>query len=210
MNTYDRWEVGSEFHWSTEYLLDSSSTSSSNLPQTYQLFATGSAILVALAHQESFQKRKLRLHLPSFFCMEVASRLSHYYEIHWYQDLPTNPSPNFSTLNPLSGDFVLAVNFFGVRDALSWQHWQKRNDNIFLIEDHTHDPFSTWARQSRSHYAIASLRKTLPLPDGAIVWSPQHLPLPLPAPAPSLGAAQKLTAMLMKQAYLEGRDICKL
>ena len=81
---------------------------------------------------------------------------------------------------------MLAVNFFGIRKGKAWQDWLSQHKDIILIEDHTHDPFSTWAQQSTAHYAMASLRKTLPIPDGAILWSPQKMSLPKPTSPPPL------------------------
>jgi hypothetical protein len=86
-------------------------------------------------------------------------------------------------------------------------------DGVLLVEDHTHDPLSSWARTSRANYAFASLRKWLPLPDGAALWSPRG-EVPPPAPTsltPSAAAASldRLSAMLLKQRYLAGEDVSK-
>jgi hypothetical protein len=75
-----------------------------------------------------------------------------------------------------------------------------------LIEDHTQDPFSTWSLLSEAEYAVCSLRKTLPLPDGAILWSPKNLQLPeQPREHHWLGSMLKLGAMVYKRDYLEAR-----
>jgi hypothetical protein len=76
-------------------------------------------------------------------------------------------------------------------------------------EDHSHDPFSDWARTSTAPYAVASLRKTLPLPDGGLLWSPRGLRLPAPSGEESRGAQLKLVAMLLKGAWLDGRGVPK-
>ncbi|AFZ05791.1 hypothetical protein Osc7112_1247 [Oscillatoria nigro-viridis PCC 7112] len=203
-----RWEVGSEFHWSDDALTPSSSEKL--FPETYELFSTATGILLAI---ERFLKgdseRRLRLHLPTYYCMEVAAKISKFFELCWYRDLPTEPLPDFNTLHPLPGDLVLAVNLFGVREGKAWQDWLTQNQHIVLIEDHSHDPFSLWARQTTAHYAIASLRKTLPIPDGAMIWSGQKMELPRPSKSESSAAAKKLTAMLLKRAYLMGADISK-
>src|ERR671922_295368 len=76
-----------------------------------------------------------------------------------------------------------------------------------VVEDHSHDPFSPWALGSEASYAFSSLRKTLPIPDGGILWSPRGLDLP-PQPRGSAdGSELKLAAMLVKGRYLaEGGD----
>ncbi|OKH53220.1 hypothetical protein NIES2101_11565 [Calothrix sp. HK-06] len=201
------WEVGSEFDWKDE--LVAPSVPSQWFPENYQLFATGTSVLLSIHHHLRPNGERLRLHLPSFFCMHVANKLKNAFDLCWYRDLPTEPTPDFDTLQPSPGDLVLAVNIYGIRKADSWQEWLSKQDNIILIEDHSHDPFSSWARQSTAHYAMASLRKTLPIPDGAIIWSPQNLDLPQPSPNESFGAYQKLGAMLMKRIYINGINISK-
>lgn len=203
----ERWEVGSEFDWSNDAIAPAGSVSL--LPETYELFSTGRSILLSIQRLLNGDQGRLRLHLPSFFCMDVAADLKTVFDLCWYRDLPIEQAPDFNSLRPLPGDLVLAVNFFGVREGKVWQDWLCQHDDIILIEDHTHDPFSPWAQQSTAHYAMASLRKTLPIPDGAIIWSPQKMKLPQPSSSVSSGAYQKLAAMLLKRAYLSGANISK-
>lgn len=122
-----------------------------------------------------------------------------------YEDDPRWPHPRWETLNPGAGDWVLAVNYFGVRDGNPWTGWRQRNRRAVLIEDHSHDPCSAWARNSRADYAFASLRKILPVPDGAILWSPgRRLKLPETGPQGSWkGSALKLAGMIWKNEYLK-------
>jgi hypothetical protein len=203
-----RWEVGSEFDWVNDKLVTSATTTL--LPEEYELFSTGTSVLVAIANLLQHETaQRLRLHVPSFFCMDVVAKIRNYFDIVWYRDLPTDKYPDFNSLNTLPGDLVLAVNLFGLRDGKFWQDWLLQHDNITLIEDHSHDPFSPWAQQSNAHYAMASLRKTLPIPDGAIIWSGQNVKLPKASLHESLGAYKRLTAMVLKQAYLSGANIPK-
>jgi hypothetical protein len=204
----DRWEVGSEFDWQ-ESLLGAPSRPGPPLPAEYALFSTGRAALLSLARVLGGDGPRRTLHLPSFFCMDVAAGLGSAFRLGWYRDLPTAPAPRLESLRPAPGDLVLAVNLFGLRDGAAWGEWLRHQDRIVLVEDHTHDPFSPWARRSTAHYAMASLRKTLPIPDGALVWSPRGLPLPAPGAAPPAGAHEKLAAMVLKRAYLRGANIPK-
>ena len=203
-----RWEIGSDFDWSEDILI--SSPSSFWLPDRYQLFSTATASLLAL--KTLLQKpagKPLRIHVPSFYCMSVVSKLQTAFEICWYRDLPRESSPDFNTLKPLSGDLVIAVNLFGIKKQEPWQDWQQENPNIILIEDHTHDPFSPWAKNSRADYATSSLHKTLPIPDGGILWSPKNLPLPQPLGKESSGSYKRLMGMVLKRAYLDGLAVNK-
>jgi len=100
---------------------------------------------------------------------------------------------------------VLAVNYFGVRHGTSWRIWREQNKCV-LLEDHSHDPAGPWARHSAADYAFSSLRKTLPVPDGAILWSPRRLSLPSQSAEGSwIGAGVKLAAMVLKLEFLKGR-----
>ena len=203
-----RWEIGSDFDWSEDILL--SSPASFWLSDRYQLFSTATAGFLAL--KSLFPQRStkpLRIHVPSFYCMSVVSKLQTVFEVCWYRDLPNESTPDFNTLKALPGDLVIAVNFFGIRRQQPWQYWQKEHPHAILIEDHTHDPFSLWAKNSKANYAIASLHKTLPIPDGGILWSPQHLDLPKPWGKQSPGAALRLMSMILKRAYLQGLAVNK-
>lgn len=203
-----RWEIGSDFHWSENVL--TSSPASFWLPDKYQLFSTATASFLAL--KTLLQKpsgKALRIHVPSFYCMSVVSKLQTAFKVCWYRDLPSESSPDFNTLNVLPGDLVLAVNLFGIKKQKPWQDWQQENPQIILIEDHTHDPFSPWAKNSQADYVVSSLHKTLPIPDGGILWSPKNLALAKPLGKQSPGAAKRLMGMILKQAYLSGLDINK-
>jgi hypothetical protein len=100
---------------------------------------------------------------------------------------------------------VVAVNYFGVRTGDPWFSWRERTECV-LVEDHAHDPASEWANASEADYAFSSLRKTLPVPDGAILWSPRGLPVPDQPSGGADGSELKLAAMLLKGEYLGGGD----
>jgi hypothetical protein len=121
-----------------------------------------------------------------------------------YADDPRWPEPKWSTLQPAKTDVVLAVNFFGARTGEPWQHWREKHACV-LLEDHSHDPVSGWAQRSKADYAFSSVRKTMPVPDGAMLWSPLGHRLPIVADTDLSGSALKLAAMIWKREYLEGR-----
>ena len=56
---------------------------------------------------------------------------------------------------------------------------------------------------------MASLRKTLPIPDGALVWSPKEATVPAPADVAPIAGLEKLAAMILKRLYLAGASIPK-
>ncbi|MFI1993708.1 hypothetical protein [Actinoplanes sp. NPDC020271] len=197
-------EIGSEFHW------DPSALAGGGLPgwvpSRRELFATGCGALTALL-------RKLApsgtLHVPSYFCMGVAEALSAETPVAFYRHLPDGRGPRWETLRTRPGDVVLAQNLFGHDEQAPWNAWIRAHPDIPVIEDHSHDPFSLWAKNSICSYVVSSLRKTLPLPDGALLWSPTGRDLPRPEGPENAGAGQKLAAMLLKAGWLDGRPVPK-
>ncbi|MEV6346195.1 hypothetical protein [Actinoplanes sp. NPDC051851] len=196
-------EIGSEYHWEPSALLDAPHH---RLPDGHRLFATATGALRALLRQLAPAGR---LHVPTYFCTGVAEALAECVPIAWYQHLPLRDGPDLETLHARPGDVVLAQNLFGVEDPRPWREWIAAHPGVPVVEDHSHDPFGDWARHSTAAYAVASLRKTLPLPDGGLLWSPSGRPLPGPDGPESRGAAQKLAAMLLKAAWRDGRPVAK-
>jgi hypothetical protein len=200
-------EIGSEFHWDPAALLDPERGGLPGwLPEGRRLFATGCGALSELLR---LLAPGGRLHVPSYFCMGVAEYLSRQVPIAFYRHLPDDGGVRLETLRPEPGDIVLTQNLFGREDGTSWTAWIEDHRRVTVIEDHSHDPFGDWARDSSAHYAVASLRKTLPLPDGGLLWSPRGLDLPRPVADGRAGAELKLAAMLLKAAWRDGRPVPK-
>lgn len=200
-------EIGSEFHWDPAVLLNEERGGLPGwLPLRRSLFATAAGALGSLL---TMLAPAGRLHVPSYFCMGVAEFLSARMPVTFYRHLPGGTGPDLSTLRAAGGDVVLSQNLFGCEDGGIWDDWMLAHPSITVIEDHSHDPFSPWACASTASYVVASLRKTLPVPDGGLLWSPRGLDLPEPAGPPSPGAELKLAAMLLKGAWLDGRPVPK-
>jgi len=203
----DRWEHGSEFHW-----LNYSASSPVAAPWNSQnnLYGSGRDALRTLIRHGSLMRDWQRLWIPSYFCQEVvASLLTKDIDLVTYGDGPTDITPDLNKIAWKSGDVLLLVNFFGLRTRPLYEtlpNW------IEIIEDHTHDPWSIWAYESRADWCMASLRKTLPLGSGGVLWSPVGHSLPDASPLTSvryLAALEKLAAMVLKTQYLRGSPIEK-
>lgn len=193
-------EIGGEFH-----LQDFPQHGLASWPRGCTFFTSGRAALIALCRRWTKEHSHARLFVPAYFCTEVVGCLNaRGIPIAFYEDNPQLGGPEFDRLPVLPFDMVLAVNYFGVRSGDCWASWRDANPKVALIEDHTHDPQSAWARSSKADFAFASLRKTIPVPDGAIAWSPRDLCLPSGVPdSLSTASAFKLTAMIYKRRYLE-------
>jgi hypothetical protein len=152
-----------------------------------------------------------RLHIPDYYCQEVVDTWVRYgVRVARYAHDPRWPEPEWDSVHAEPGDSVLAVNFFGVSAGEGWRRWQALRPDVFHIEDHSHDPASAWARRSTADFAFASLRKTIPISDGAILWSPRARPVPEPPLFdPENGSRTKRRAMELKREYLAGAAVDK-
>lgn len=202
------WEFGSEFHWP---FAPSAAASGPVLPTRSRLYASGRDAIRALIAAGRRGRGWQRWLVPTYFCEEVTAAIaSTGIAVVRYEDSPLWPAPP-PLKEPLkSGDALILVNYFGLRgpEAVATLDLGPAD----LIEDHTHDPWSQWARDSRAAYGIASYRKTLPVPGGAVIWSPRHLPLPDVAPVTRERYAaimMKTGAAMLKALYLEGHVIDK-
>jgi len=213
--TEPRIEYGSDQHW-IDLEMEPRPGPAPEVPwnSAAPLFGSGRDALRVLLDWGMREHRWRRLWLPSFYCQEVPAALrelaSDGLQLRAYADGPDDPEPAIAGIPVEPGDVVLVANQLGTRRPPAALDDVART--AVVVEDHSHDLAGPWAMRSRSHYAIASLRKTLPLPDGGVAWSPLGLPLP---PEPDLteehasAAFARLTAMLLKARYLAGEGIPK-
>lgn len=199
----DRWEHGSDFHW-----LEVPDAPSSPVPWAGgRLLSSGRDALRLLLELGVRERAWRRLWIPAYFCQHVTAALVRPdLELRTYPDDPTRRQPSLPEVE--AGDVVLLMNYFGLRPGIE----RREGRGVEWIEDHSHDPSSPWAASSAADFCVASLRKTLPIPDGGVVWSPRGHPLP-PTPALSeqrrRAGASRLTAMILKSLYLRGARVAK-
>ena len=201
----DRWEQGSDFAYPE---LTAATTRATWLPKEASYWHSGRHALRALVRS----LRPGRVLFPSFYCQDVLEAADDT-EVRAYADGPEDERIDASALDLRSGDMLVVTNNYGMRPAAPVSAVPA---GVILVEDHTHDPLSRWARTSTADFAFASLRKWFPLPDGGMLWSPAARPLPrAPAFDPSSHAASaaitldRLTGMLLKQRYLAGEPVAK-
>lgn len=195
-------EFGSDFH-TIEYLKGGRSLLEI-YPQS-NLYASGRQALLDLAIARGWK----RLWVPSYFCeesLECVRRTG--IELCSYPATPKlNPDKIPSLTDARENDGLLIVNYFGLFDV---HHFADARCEI--VEDHTHNLIGNWALNSSADWCIASLRKTLPIPDGGILWSSKKHQLP-PYPELSQEVADIMEkrghAMNLKQQYLRGGQIDK-
>ena len=198
-------EFGSDFHYI--HPTGGSNTLRDFFPSA-NYYADGRQALIDLYRSQGWQ----RLWVPEYFCYEVIASLKDAgLELAFYVDFPGNDdNDNLNdnlNVNYKPGDALLRVNYFGMRGYRSPEKLM-----VPVVEDHTHDLIGDWAINSHADWCIASLRKSLPVPEGGMLWSPMGLQLPK---APTVAeenekiAATRWEAMKLKARYLAGEDVEK-
>jgi hypothetical protein len=190
--TETAWELGGEFHSPVE-----PPRPFHPWPRPAVWYALGRHAVEELVGM----LRPRTLWLPDYFCHEVAVGWERLTDVRTYEDDPRWEEPRWETLDAGARDLVVGVNHFGARTGTGWEE-RRADDGFVLVEDHSHDPFSPWAVGSSADFAFCSVRKTLPVPDGGILWSPHGLDLPPQPRGTAEGSELKLAAMLLKGRYL--------
>lgn len=159
-------EFGSDFH----SLDNSYNTGRADLTRVFQhatFLADGRQGLIMVIRQEGWK----RLWVPEYFCYEVLESVEKYTDVElvYYEDIPgTDSHEQLKRLPYQEGDALLRMNYFGVIE-----YHKEKSMPVPVVEDHSHDVLSRWALFSDADWCIASLRKTLPLAEGGMVWSPK-------------------------------------
>jgi hypothetical protein len=200
----DRWEQGSEHSFPAVAAL--ARVSSAPWRRGRFLFSGRDALRLLLDHG-AVQRGWRRLWVPDYFCQTVVAAMRHpRIDLRVYADDPLREVPEWPDAR--RSDAIFSVNYFGLRGPTP----APRRDGVEVIEDHTHDPASAWARRSTADFCVVSLRKTLPISDGASLWSPRGHALPPPAPLDRqrrAAAHTVLSAMILKAMYLAGYPVKK-
>lgn len=150
-----------------------------------------------------------RIFIPRYICPALPIFFKDFARICFYGDSPFVGKPIFDNGSPGEGDAIVIVNFFGQKNADFWNKWMADNPNVFTIEDHTLDPFGIWANGSLSDMTFASLRKILPIPDGAWLKRRRRKPRKIACkPADSMNefACQILAGMSLKSLLIHTND----
>ena len=202
-------EFGSDFH-NISGFRGKSNTLYDFYPKA-NYYADGRQALIHLYHSQGWQ----RLWIPEYFCYDVIASLKEAgLNLMFYQDWPDchADSNTFVAIQSkglfLPKDAILRVNYYGTRSCRSTE----KLPVAAVVEDHTHDLIGDWPKHSTADWCVASLRKTLPIPEGGMLWSPAGLKLP-EAPKASEENEQIATirreSMKLKARYLAGEAVEK-
>lgn len=195
-------EFGSDFH-SLDYP-KGGKTLLEYFPKS-NLYTSGRQALLDLTLTRGWK----RLWVPSYFCEDTLNCIPRAgIELCHYNITPLDdPMDVIPSIPVTRDDGMLIVNYFGLfnkRDFL--------NIECEIVEDHTHSLIGSWAVNSSADWCIASLRKTLPISDGGILWSPKNHMLPdkpMPNEIIEKVMVYRETAMNLKRSYLSGGCVNK-
>ncbi|MFI6759946.1 hypothetical protein ACIBF5_12495 [Micromonospora sp. NPDC050417] len=197
-----RWEVGSSFPLHQATGAEWAGPPPPAAPPYGELFGSGRQALRALVEFGRREYGWTALHLPTYYCDEVTDAVTDVLPVRRYPAGPDGGVP--PVVAPT--DAVVLVSYFGAPPVVP------APAGATLIVDVTHDPRAPWLPSLRADYVFASLRKTLPLPDGGALWSDSGRPLPSAGPPTARHLAvvdRVLAAMCLKAAYLAGAPLDK-
>lgn len=157
-------EIGGDFHWTTGI-----PHPVTPWPESSAFFARGRDAVTSIMQAGT---SGARLFVPHYFCEDITSAwVRAGVSVERFHLIPQSADVRFHE-TPSERDYVMFVNYFGVAQFGDVGSATRREFGCSIIEDHTHDPLSAWAKSSTADFCYASLRKTLPLSDGAVAWSP--------------------------------------
>lgn len=190
-------EYGSDFHSCAHDFLDA--TNFLDVMGCTRMYSCGRHAIDAIVKHRGWK----RIWMPAYFCYEVMEHLRNHFEVVLYDDSPLNTKDDevVCKLPYKEGDVLLRTDYFGFR-----KYRTNEGIGVPVIEDHTHGIITDWALRSNADYCIASLRKSLPVAAGGILWSPKGLLLPDSIKASEDCEAMAKTrydAMKMKAEYLK-------
>lgn len=173
-----------------------------HVPGGHRLYLCGRMAILHLVMYRGYK----RLWMPSYFCHGICRYLeANGVRLAFY---PATPESAAIPAIPFEeGDALLRMNFFG-----RFGFMERPPVPVDVVEDHSHDLDGAWARSSDADWCVASLRKTIPIPDGGILWSPRAHRLPpmlAPSPIGTEFTARRREAMCLKTRYLRGETVDK-
>lgn len=136
-----------------------------------QFFYTGRNAFTAIIQHILSKKNIDTVWLPSYYCDTVIDLFeSQSFHLKYYEINPFkfDEEIDISLYNP--NEIVIINNFWGMSSFPEYDQAQRP----VIIEDHSHGWLSPACMNSKADYCICSLRKTYPIPMGAIAWSPIH------------------------------------
>ncbi|MDF0708329.1 hypothetical protein [Flagellimonas okinawensis] len=162
---------GSFFHKIEETQIKESS--SITFFQDHKLFYTGRHAIKFIIETINKTKDVETIWLPKYYCQHVTAWIKHNYNNVGFYDIDPFEINDIVQLDPSlfqnPNDIVLLNNFWGIFNY----DLPNNPTRAIVLEDHSHGWLSNSCINSSADICITSLRKTLPVPLGAMAWIPE-------------------------------------
>lgn len=209
-------EIGSEFSYSIETLIENLYSTNENLNSFLNIteenilyLNTGRSAIKYLV-ENILEKKYSKILLPSYLCESIIKAISSSnIDIDFYKvdkNLDINIKDIKSKLDRYTCIFI--INYFGFEHKKETikQLNEIRKNNV-IIEDCTHSILSKISQLG--HYQIASMRKWIGIPDGSIIVSREHNIRSNIDLVYDRFMVNRLLGQLSKNEYIEGKNIEK-
>ena len=199
-------ELGSEFHIDLTDLSVKDNTIYTLLKSYHTFYTDYGRTAISLLYEYLQKQVRKKFLLPSYICDSVVEPFPK--EVITFYELKENFVIDEAALNALidtdeydGGIFYLNHYFGAVQPLDMLGRLQKlcKEHQITIIEDTTHSIFTR--TRTIGDYCIASLRKWMPIPEGAVIYSMQELPEDWKALEHAKPSA-KIEAMVLKKLFL--------
>lgn len=198
-------EYGSDFHYIEDCRITFGDENFYDYFPKATLYALGRHPIIHLCKQFNWR----RIWIPEYFCYEVIEVIQRGgIVVALYTNNFTEEDTDVSLLEQIpfeEGDVLLRMNYFGMTPLTKCPKVP-----VPVIEDYSHALFNESVKHSQADWCVASLRKSLPLPEGGIVWSPKGHKLRMEPQDDCKNeevAKRRWLAMSQKQQYLSRQDM---
>ncbi len=185
--------IGGEF----EIDLGTKRNGFASMPDTYY-YASGRAALYQIL--KSLQGKQTKVWFPDYLChtmVEAAMKAGFEYDFYALNDKFLATAESLDHKGFKDGGLVLLINYFGLQDLRETAKCIKESyPNAVIIEDDVQAYFSfAEGNNPNADYRFTSLRKTLAVPDGGLVYTKATMPQ---ATDPNTFVFYKIEAGVMK------------
>lgn len=138
---------------------------------SFQLYATARQALYNGLKLLSLPAQS-KIWMPAYICRSAVFPVQKAGCRAAFYDVNEKLEPDWNTLAPSQGDAVLLVHYFGLAQSVTKIADMCRRNGIYLIEDAAHalpDSASSVNIGAYGDVSLFSLRKQLPVPDGAVL-----------------------------------------
>jgi hypothetical protein len=173
---------------------------------------TGRSALLIAATEILRRGGERRAWLPAYACESIAQAFTQAgFELRYYAGTPGMADDNYTPPSPKKGDSFLFIHYFGHRnETLARAAAEFRAAGIWVIEDRVQSALTPSA--SPADFSVTSLRKLLPVADGAALYGDagtESLTPALAAPDEAFVSA-RLLGKVLRQAKLPAEEFLPL